>query len=154
MPHNIFTSLKISLKNHPHVFFSQLPDSEGPLFSVALSPNNLCNSLCIELSLTLPSFDLPESFFFFLFTLWLCCRACSILALQPGIKSTSPALEGRVSTTGLLEKSCYQKTSSIPCFFYLFILHSCLKWRHETEGWEAGLPGGNEHEGKNMWFGG
>ena len=67
MPHNIFTSLKISLKNHSHVFFSQLPDSEGQLFSVALPPNKLCNSLCIELSLTLPSFDLPESFLFFSF---------------------------------------------------------------------------------------
>ena len=32
-------------------------------------------------------------------------EACGILTLQPGIKPTTPTLEGKVSTTGLLGKS-------------------------------------------------
>ena len=32
-------------------------------------------------------------------------EACGILVLRPGIKSTSPALEGEVSTSGLSGKS-------------------------------------------------
>ena len=32
-------------------------------------------------------------------------KACSILAFQPGIEPTPPALEGKVLTTGLPEKS-------------------------------------------------
>ena len=37
---------------------------------------------------------------------WLsCCTVCGILVSQPGIKPTSPALEGRFLPTGSLEMS-------------------------------------------------
>ena len=35
------------------------------------------------------------------------CEACGILARQPGIEPTPPALKGEVSTTGLQGKSLF-----------------------------------------------
>lgn len=90
----------------------------------------------------------------FIVSLFSVQRLCALAFLEAEVmagQEFSPMSRGR-SLLGLPEKSCYQETSSIPCFFYLFILHSCLKWRHEAEGWAAGLPGGNEHEGKNVWL--
>ena len=41
-------------------------------------------------------------FFVFFFMFWFFgCEACGILAPQPGVEPTPPALEGEVLTTGL-----------------------------------------------------
>ena len=54
------------------------------------------------------------------------CMACGILVPQPGIKLASPALEGRVSTTGMMGKSFL--------FEYCFLTNSInalfLQWAH------------------------
>ena len=43
-----------------------------------------------------------------LVVLWLSClEACGILVSQPGVKSTSPALQDELSTTGPPGKSQY-----------------------------------------------
>ena len=39
---------------------------------------------------------------------WSGCKACGILAPQPGVKPARPALEGKVFATGLPGKSHYQ----------------------------------------------
>ena len=47
---------------------------------------------------------------------WFCGHeTCGILALQPGIEPTAPALEGKILTTGLLGKS-------IILFLFLFLM--------------------------------
>ena len=51
-------------------------------------------------------------------------EACGILVPQPGIKPRLPALEGRVLTTGLLEK--YP-----PALFLFVLLHQVLLVEHQ-----------------------
>ena len=47
------------------------------------------------------------------------CEACGILAPWPGIKPTSPALEGKVLIAGLPGKSQFVKFFNMPPYWFL-----------------------------------
>ena len=52
-------------------------------------------------------YSIYSGLFFFFFMFCFGQEACGVLALQPGMEPTPPALEGKVSTTGLPGKSWF-----------------------------------------------